>query len=371
MATILTKNFATLVNDQVAAVQSSATALLNFTVGSVLLALVRAVAAVALWLQGIVLGVLQSSRLATATGSDVDTFLADFQAFGGRLPAVQASGIVNFFRTTPTIATVVPVGAIVASGDGTQTYTVIPDVTNPAYSQAFNNYPLAVGVPSVNVTVKTVTGGTGGNVSAGAISIMQTGILGVDGVTNPAAFTNGVAQESDDAVKARFQNWLPSLFNASEQAIVAAILGVNQNLQVTLLEQPAGAPNVLITVDDGSGATPVSLVNAASVAANAVRAAGISIGVQAATKLTANVSCNIATAAGYNHNTVVGQVALAMTTYINGVGLGNVVSYAFLSNAATSVAGVTDVTNLLLNGNILDLTPSQQQTYKAGTVAVA
>lgn len=369
MASLTTKNLSTLVSDQVAAIQSAASTLINFTVGSTLRAIVQAGSSVALWLQGLILQLLATTRLATSTGADVDSFLTDFNFF--RLGAVQATGLVNYFRATPTIATAVPIGAIVASSDGTQTFSVVADPTNAAYSATFNSYPVAVGVASVLVTVKAVTGGTSANVSAGGISIMQTGVIGIDGVTNPSNFTTGVNAETDPAVKARFQNWMASLFNASESAILFAVASVNQNLQATIIEQPNGNPKVLVTVDDGSGAIPAALVNAASVAVNAVRAAGINVGVQAATKLTANVSANIATAAGYVHSTVVGQVALAMTAYINGVGLGNLVSYALLSAAATSVPGVTDVTNLLLNGLNLDLVPTAQQTYKSGTVSVA
>jgi hypothetical protein len=371
VATLFTKNLSTLVSDQVAAIQSAASTLINFSTGSVLKAVVQAGSSVALWLQGLILQLLTVTRLATSTGSDVDSFLADFGAFGSRLGAVQATGQLNYFRATPTIAAAVPIGALSASGDGTQTYAVIADPTNAAYSATFNNYPIAIGITSINVTVQAVTGGTGANVSAGGISIMQTGVVGVDGVTNLSAFTNGIAAETDAAVKTRFQNWLTSLFNASESAIIYAVQSVNQNLQVTIIEQPTGSPQVLVTVDDGSGAISGTLVNAASVAVNAIRAAGVSVGVQACTKLTANVSAQITTAAGYVHATVVGQVALAITAYINAVGLGNQVNYMQLAAVAFGVPGVTDVTNVLLNGFVSDLVPTPTQTYKAGTVSVA
>jgi hypothetical protein len=368
---LTTKNFSTLVNDQVAAIQGASSALLNFLVGSVLRAIVQANATVALWLQGLILQLLTVTRLATSTGSDVDSFIADFPAFGGRLPAIKAQGQVTFSRATPTIATVVPVGAVVASGDGTQLYTVIADPTNGAYSSAVGGYPLAVGVSGVAATVQAQVGGAGGNVSAGAISIMQTGIAGVDAVSNAAAFTNGVNADSDAAVKVRFQAFFGSLSNATEVAILSAIAGLNQNLQATIVEQPNGSPQVAVTVDDGTGAIPVAMVNLAAAAVNSVRAAGISVGVVAATKLIANVNMTITTAPGFVHSTVVGQVATAITNYINGVGLGNFVSYMQLSAVAFGVAGVTDVTNVTLNGGLVDLVPTSSQTYKAGAVNVS
>lgn len=374
MAVLTTKNYATLISDFSAAVQGSASALLNFVVGSVLRAIGQAVVSVVMWLQGLILQLLTVTRLASSSGTDVDSFLADFGLT--RIPAVQAIGFVTFSRFTPTTATAIPVGAVVTSGDGTQSFNVIADANNPAYSAGFNSYPLAVGISSVSVTVQAVNAGTGGNVSAGGISILQTGIPGVDTVSNPAAFTTGVNQEIDAAAKLRFVNYLASLFNASEQALTFAIDGVNQNIQVQIVEQPAGFPQVILYVDDGSGAISAALVNAASVAANGVRAAGISIGVLAASKLVANVSFNIVTAPGYIHTTVVGQAALAVTNYINGIGLADTpadstLDYFGLATVAKNTAGVLRVENLLLNGNSLDLVPAVGQTIKAGTVAVS
>lgn len=374
MAVLTTKNYATLINDFSSAVQGSASALLNFVVGSILRAIGQAVASVAMWLQGIILQLLTVTRLASSSGTDVDSFLADFKLT--RIPAVQAIGPVTFSRATPTIATAIPVGAVVVSGDGSQSFVVIADANNPAYSAGFNSYPLAVGISSINATVQAVNGGTGGNVSAGGISILQTGIPGVDTVSNPSSFTTGINQETDAAAKVRFQNYLSSLFNASEQALTFAIDAVNQNIQVQIVEQPLGFPNVLLYVDDGSGSISAALVSAASVAANRVRAAGISIGVVAATAVLATVSCNIVTAPGYVHNTVVGQVANNITAYINGIGLADTpadgaLDYFGLSTVAKNTAGVLRVENLLLNGNSLDLVPGVGQTVKAGTVSVS
>jgi hypothetical protein len=371
MASPNTQSFSTIVNNQVAAIQSLSSTLINFVLGSVLLAIVQANATVALWLQGLILTNLTVARLASSTGSDVDSFYADFPAFGGRLVAVPASGQVTFFRNTPTIATVVPVGTPVASGDGTQLFSVIADPTNISYSATVNGYPIAIGIQSVSVTVQAQVGGSGGNVSAGSISLLQKGVSGVDTVSNVSAFTNGVAAESDAASKVRFQAFFASLSAGTVAAIQNAITSLNQNLQVTIVNQPSSSPQVAVTVDDGSGAIPNSLVTAASVAANNVVAAGISIGVTAASKLTASVNMTITTATGYTHSTVVGQVALALTAYINGVGLGNLVSYMQLASVAFAIPGVTDVTSVTLNGGTSDLVPTSSQTYKALTIAVS
>ena len=79
MATLETKDFDTLVEEQAAIVQgSSSRALLDFSIGSILRAIVEAYAAVAMWLQGLILSVLSLTRAATSSGSDLDSWMADF-----------------------------------------------------------------------------------------------------------------------------------------------------------------------------------------------------------------------------------------------------------------------------------------------------
>lgn len=367
---LTTKSFSTLVSDQVAAIQGASAKLVDFSVGSILLAAVQAVAAsIGLWLQGLILQLLTVTRLGSSFGTDVDSWLADF-AFA-RLGAIAAVGVVTFSRVTPSIAAVIPVSAILSSSDGTQKFTVIANTTNGAYSIPANGYLLAINVTSVNVTVQAVTPGTGANVSIGSISVIQTGISGIDSVTNAAAFTSGVNAETDAAVKIRFQSYLASLSAGTEGAYTFAISSLNQNLQSTIQETPTTSPEVTITVDDGTGAISSPLLALAQAAVAKVRPAGITVGVFAATKLTANVNMTIVTATGYVHATVVGQVALALTAFINAVGLGNTLSYMQLATVAFAIGGVTDVTNVTLNSGTADMVPTPAQTIKSGTIAVA
>jgi hypothetical protein len=58
----------------------------------------------------------------------------------------------------------------------------------------------------------------------------------------------------------------------------------------------------------------------------------------------------ITTAPGYDHPTVVAQVAATVANNINGLGLGNPLPFTLLASWAYSVAGVTAVDAVLLNG---------------------
>src|SRR3954454_17883147 len=99
-----------------AVLQSSATALVDMSVGSVIRAIFEANASVALWMQWLILQVLQTTRAATSSGSDLDSWMMDFGLT--RLPASPSSGMVIFSRFANSLPAAIPVGSIVKTADG-------------------------------------------------------------------------------------------------------------------------------------------------------------------------------------------------------------------------------------------------------------
>src|SRR6266851_409569 len=134
------RNFSSLVGGAAAAVQGAARQLVDLTLGSTLRAMLEADASVALWMQWLIVQVLQTTRAATSVGGDLDSWMADFSV--KRLPAVAAFGTVTFARFAPATAALIPVGTGVRSADGTQSFAVIPAASNPAFSAAQNGYVL-------------------------------------------------------------------------------------------------------------------------------------------------------------------------------------------------------------------------------------
>lgn len=368
-----TKTFTIMVQDWVAAAQGASSALLDFTIGSILRAIAEAQAGVALWLQGLVLKVLITTRLATSSGADVDSFVADFGLT--RLPSVTATGSETFSRFTPTNAALVPVGAIIQTSDGTQSFSVVADASQAAWSESLNGYVIEAGVSSVVGTVQAISGGAGGNISAGTLTVLQTGISGVDTVTNSAGFTNGVDAESDAALKTRFVAFFNSLSKATLGAFQYAIASLQQGLQYQIIENKlynGTTDNGMVTVivDDGSGNTPAAVVSAVYTAIDAVRAAGVRIGVFAATKVNATVVMTIGVSPGFMRSAVQSNVAAAVTAAVNATGLGNTLDYMRLGQAAFNVPGVAAVTGVTLNGGTADLAATKLQTIKALSVTV-
>ena len=88
------RTFDTIVSSAAAAMQGAAQTLLDLTVGSVLRAVLEANAGLGLWMQWLILETLQTTRAATSTASDLDTWMADFGLT--RQQAVAAAGSVTF-----------------------------------------------------------------------------------------------------------------------------------------------------------------------------------------------------------------------------------------------------------------------------------
>ena len=375
MATLNTQDFPTLVENMAAAAQGAAQQVLDFTIGSILRAVVEAVAGVALFLQSLVLQVLTLTRASTSQGPDLDSWMADYGVT--RLPAVAATGTVTFSRFTPTLQAVVPIGAQVITTDGSETFAVTLDTTNAAYSASLGGYVLAANVASVSVPVAASVAGSGGNVVAGAISLIGTAIPGVDTVTNAAAFTNGLDAESDAALRLRFVAYMASLSKATKGAVGYALMSLQQGLEYTITENADynGTTDMgffYVVLDDGSGHPSASLLASGVGAIDAVRPIGSRFAVFAPVVTTANVALTITTATGYDHPTAVGLVGTALVNYINALPLGSSLPYTRLAQVAYDAApGVVDVSAILLNGGSADLIATNQNVIKAGTVTVA
>lgn len=369
------QNFSSLMEGMAAAVQGAASSLVDLTVGSVLRAILEANASVALWLQWLIVEVLAGTRLATSSGADCDSFGADFGFV--RLPAMAASGQVTFSRFSTAGTATVPVGATVATTGNTQSFVVVGDTANTAYSAAAGGYVMMVDVPAVNATVVANTAGISGNVLPGMISLISAAMPGVDAVTNENALTGGVDAESDTAFKARFSNFLASLSRATNISIGAAIEAIQQGLSYSITENynQAGAVqmgNFVVTVDDGTGSPPGTLLQTVQGAVDAIRPVGTSFAVQGPIVVQANIAVTLVTATGANHAAAVTAVAAAFETYIASLPIRGTLSYTKLAQLAYEASSaVVNLSGLTLNNGTADLVPPLFGVVRSGVVTVS
>lgn len=335
--------------------------------GDPALALFQSVATQTDFLQFLIQVIWAAARLSTSSGSDVDSFVNDFGLT--RLPATYASGPVTLTAlTAPSFSVPVAAGSIVQTSGGAIQYQLIADTTQSAWSPSQNAYILPAGQNVITATAQATVAGSVDNVQAGQLSQFGSAIAGIDLVTNGAAITNGLDQETDDALKARFVQFLGSLSKATEAAILFAANSVQQGLDLLALENTnvsLVAENGINTVivDDGSGSPSSTLLNNVLSAIYAVRAFGIQMAVKGPTVVNTTVALTILLVPSPTESTttIKSNVQTAVLNYVNGVQLSEDSQYLYLNNivevAKDADANILAIVNgsVLLNGVAADL----------------
>jgi uncharacterized phage protein gp47/JayE len=366
--------FSGLVEQMAAGVQGTATQLIDLTVGSVLRALLESCASVALWLQWLILQVLASTRAATSTGPDLDSWMADFSFV--RLPGAAAAGAVTFARSTVGLSCVVPVGCTVLTSDGSLSFAVIEDDTNPAWNGA-GGYMLAAQQASVAVPVQCTTVGPAGNVQAGTVGLLASPIPGVDTVSNAAPFTGGVSAEPDAAFRARFQLYINSRSLATVTAILDAVEAVQQGLRTTVIENVDAALNAtpggfLVVADNGTGSPGTALLSAVQGAVDAVRPIGAVFAVQGPAVVQASVTVVLETSNPLTHAAVAASAQQAILAWIQGLPIAGTLAISRIDALAHAAdASVVSVTSTLINGAAQDLTAPVNGVIVPASVVVS
>lgn len=363
------RSTAQIVQGYAAAVQASAGRAISFVLGSLELARANAVAGVTMWLQSIALQVLALTRAATSTGTDLDSWMADF-GLVTREAAVSAQGAVTLTRNTSTQSATVSPGAVIKTSDGTQSFQVIADSTQAAWNNTLGYYVAAAGVASINVTVQAVTAGAAGNVQAGTVTNIASNIS-FDSATNALAFTGGADAETDAALLARFQLTLQGLRSGILASAKAAIASLQLGLQYAIVENQTlgGSPQngyFFVVISPYSSTLQQQVYSAV----DAVRPLTSTFGVFAATQVTANVVVTVTAASGYTHTQVASAVQTAINAYIAAIPLGSGLSWSALYSVVWGVSGVASASGLTLNGGTADLAGVATDAIIAGTVTV-
>jgi uncharacterized phage protein gp47/JayE len=320
------------------------------------------------------LKVLQSTRAATSTGADLDSWMLDFGVT--RLPAKPATGNVAFSRLSSAAAATIPVGTAVRTADGSQLFSVTADTSNQYWSASANAYVLPVGAPTLTVPVQAQQPGTQGNIQAGAIGLVASPLPFVDTATNPTPFVNGMDAETDDALRARFQNFLASRSRATVAAVSYAISSLQQGLDFVINENmdatgSARIGSFVVIVDDGTGSPPQALLDTVYAAIDQVRPIGSTFSVHAPVEQQISVSLQIDTAAGQDPNAIRSSASSAISRYINALGIGTTLPVTKVAQVVyEAIPGITNVRAIMLNGQAADIVPAWNQVVRTASVAV-
>ncbi len=369
------KTWPQLVSEQVTAIQARAAGLVDTSVGSLMRALAESNASVVQWLQQLVLNLLATTRAATCSGADLDSWLADFGF--ARLPAVPARGRVTFSRFSPGMPALIPAGSTVQTADGSQSYRVVPDTANPAWSDDQGGYALAAGVAAIEVPVVAIHDGAAGNTLAGSVTQITGALPGIDRCINAAPMSAGQDAEADEAARRRFVAWVASLSKATRAAVEYAVLSMGQGMSCKVVEnqtyEGALQPGFFyVVVDDGTGSPTSTTLSSAYNAIDQVRPFTSTFAVFKPVRLLAVIRLSVTTDGSVEHAAAAALVRQAILSYVNSLKLGQSLPWSMLVSLAYGVSpAITNVTGVTVNGGSADLLASGQQVIKSVDVGVS
>jgi hypothetical protein len=180
-------------------------------------------------------GIYNASFVETATGRDLDQIglLVGVE----RRTATFAIGSVVFFRSTPSPADIfIPAGTRVSTGK-----------PPAAQFETQVETTLRRGSLSAEALIQALASGPAGVVAAQAISVINSPILGIDGVSNAQATGFQSASETDDQLRHRIERGLEGAGQATPGALLAALTtipGVREK-DVQIVEDPISRPGVI------------------------------------------------------------------------------------------------------------------------------
>ncbi len=355
------KNFSSLVADMSAAVQSVGQPLMDMSVGSVLRAVLEANASLALWIQWLLMIVLSTTRASTSNGSDLDSWMADFSLI--RLPGAVATGTITLGRITPGLQAVVPTGAVVKTADGSVSVAVQQDTTRLEWSAVANGYIVDASADSINLPVAAVIPGNVGNVQAGSLVQLSTAIPGIDSVSNPLALQYGLDAESDSALRVRFASYINSRSQATLLAVGFAVSSVQQGLRYVIAENQDGSGrtqpgNFVVTVDDGSGSSPATLLSAVQSVVDQTRPIGSTYAVLPPVIIPASIILTLKVQPESQAVIVSAEVNAQITAWIQALAIGASLPISRIASLAYAAdPTVTNVTLVSINTGPYDLVP--------------
>lgn len=229
------------------------------------------------------------------------------------------------------------------------------------------------GIIGKAVTMTADTAGLSGNVSALAVTKINTPITGVSTVTNLAAFSGGGDEETDDARKQRFQAYVSGLARGTKPAVefgAKTVTGCVKALALDLDDDvsiPTGT--IKLYIADSAGTASGTLITNVGLAIEAYKPAGSAVSIAAPSIVTINVTAVLTVAAGFNKDTLVADVKQRLTDFIAALNMGDDVYVSRLHQQIidTNAAAIKFVTMSL---PAADTTISASQIARPGTLAI-
>ncbi|NPV52226.1 MAG: baseplate J/gp47 family protein [Firmicutes bacterium] len=281
-----------------------------------------------------------------------------------RRPAVKATGKVKF---TGTAGAVVPSGIRVATpADPTTGAQSVEFITTESVTLDANGEGFAA--------IEAVEAGSGGNVVAGAISVLVAPVTGVNAVTNPEPTTGGIDTESDESLLNRYYLKVRTPATSGNKAHymnwALEVPGVGDAKVIPLWNGP-GTVKVLVVDSEKQPASP-ELVAAVAEHIEEERPIGAAVTVVAATGVTVSVTATVTLDTGYILNDIQTEFVKRLRDYFASIAFRQTyVSYAQIGSILLGIPGVMDYSSLQVNGGTANVTLGDEGVPVLGTVTLS
>lgn len=303
--------------------------------------------------------------------------LIDVDNLTGDLLATFVSQRRGITRTPATYA----LGQLTVTGNGTINIGDLFETSNGVQFQSIETKTI-VSTGTVNIKCSVV--GNVGVVSANSIIQMPVTLSGITAVTNDLPTHDGFEAESDNALRDRYYvavrtpatsgnvysylSWAKSISGVGDAKVFpvdGGVVGGVSEVDVVIinqLKQPASTTlvdAVQIYIDPASeglgyGAAPIGAV----------------CNVSSATGLTLDISLSL-TYSGYTLAQVKQNISDSVTAYLQSIAFKQLfVSAAKVGDAVLNAVGVSDYSNLLLNGSAGNVAVTDRQVVVMGVVTV-
>ena len=366
------RSFTDTIRDMSSAITASAGKLIDLSTGSVLRAIIEANASIVLWIQWLILLMLRTTRGATSAAEDLDSWMADFSL--ARLSARPATGMATFSRLSATLTSRVPAGTVVKTQDGSVSFVVVEDPANSGWNADLGAYLLNIGVLSLRVPIRAATLGQAGNVLPNTIALIASALPGVDLVNNDVATSGGGNPETDEEFRKRFQNFFASRSKATAEAIGYAVSQVQRGLSYVIRENvdAIGRPkigNILVVVEDGSGALSNTLNKSLATAIEGVRPVGTVIVLQPPQIIWVDTDITLQLIPEGILSAVQANVAAGVRSYINAVPIGGILSVSRIIQLIYQIeSNIESISEIRVNGQVGNLQAPATSSFKSRNI---
>ena len=366
------RSFTDTIRDMSSAITASAGKLIDLSTGSVLRAIIEANASIVLWIQWLILLMLRTTRGATSAAEDLDSWMADFSL--ARLSARPATGMATFSRLSATLTSRVPAGTVVKTQDGSVSFVVVEDPANSGWNADLGAYLLNIGVLSLRVPIRAATLGEAGNVLPNTIALIASALPGVDLVNNDVATSGGGNPETDEEFRKRFQNFFASRSKATAEAIGYAVSQVQRGLSYVIRENvdAIGRPkigNILVVVEDGSGALSNTLNKSLATAIEGVRPVGTVIVLQPPQIIWVDTDITLQLIPEGILSAVQANVAAGVRSYINAVPIGGILSVSRIIQLIYQIeSNIESISEIRVNGQVGNLQAPATSSFKSRNI---